>query len=58
VGGCRRLRNEEFLNLYASRDTIMVMKLRRIRRAVHVTQMGIRNVYKFSVGKPEWKTKA
>jgi hypothetical protein len=54
VGAWRRLHNEELNNLYASPNTIRVIKSRRMRGIVHVACMGeIKNGYKILVGKPE-----
>jgi hypothetical protein len=55
-GGCRRLHNEELYDLYASSNVVRVIKLRRVRWAVHIARMGeIRNVHSILVGKPERK---
>jgi hypothetical protein len=54
--GWRRPHNEELHNLYASQDTIKVLKSKRLRRAEHVARMEKRlNSYAISVGKPEGK---
>jgi hypothetical protein len=54
--GWRRLHSEKLRDLYASPNFIMVIKLSRTRLAGHVARTeGIRNVYKTSVGKYEWK---
>jgi hypothetical protein len=54
--GWRRLHNEELHNLYASPNTISVIKLSRMRWVWHVARMGKkRNAYKILVGKPEGK---
>jgi hypothetical protein len=53
AGDLRRLHNEELHNLYASPNIIRVIKFRRMRWTGHVALMGIRNVYKILVGKPE-----
>jgi hypothetical protein len=55
-GGCRRLHNEEFHDLYSSLNIIRMMKSTRLRWAGNATCMGkMRNAYKFLVEKPEWK---
>jgi len=47
AGGWRRLQNNELRNLYASPDTIRVIKSKRIRAARYVARMGeIKNAYK------------
>jgi hypothetical protein len=55
--GWRRLRNEEFYNLYSSPNiTIRVIKSRRTRWLVHAARMGeIRSATNILVGKPEGK---
>jgi hypothetical protein len=54
AGGWRRLHNEEFHNLYSSRNIIRVIKSRRMRWAGHVSRMRkTRNAYKILVWKPE-----
>jgi hypothetical protein len=54
VGGWRRLHNEELHNLYASSNTIRVIKSTRMIWTGHVARMGeIRNAYTILVGKPE-----
>jgi hypothetical protein len=56
-GGWRKLHNEEFRNLYFSLNIIRIIKLRRMRWAGHVAQIGEkRNVYRLLVGKPEGQT--
>jgi hypothetical protein len=56
VGGCGRLHNEEFHNLYDSPNKIRVIKSRKITLAKHVARMGERgNAYKILVEKPEGK---
>jgi hypothetical protein len=56
TGGWRKLHNEELHNLYSSPSIIIIIKLRRMRRAGHVAQMGEkRNVYRLLVRKPEGK---
>jgi hypothetical protein len=50
------LHNEELHNLYSSPSIIRIIKLRRMRWAGHVAQMGEkRNVYRLLIGKPEGK---
>jgi hypothetical protein len=52
--GWRRLHNEELHNLYASKNIIRVIKLRRVRWAGHVARMGkMSNTHKNLVGKTE-----
>jgi hypothetical protein len=52
AGGWRRLHNEELHNLYASPDSIKVIKSRRMRWARHIAHMGeMRNAYSILVGK-------
>jgi hypothetical protein len=54
AGGCRRLHNEEFHNLYASPNIIRVIKSRRMRGAENVARMTeVRNAYSIWFGKPE-----
>jgi hypothetical protein len=56
TGGWRKLYNEEFHNLYSSPSIIRIIKLRRMRWAGHVAQMGEkRNVYRLLVRKTEEK---
>jgi len=56
AGSWRRLHNEEFHNLYASSNIIMVIKLKRMKWAGHVAGMGeVRNAYSILLGKPEEK---
>jgi hypothetical protein len=56
TGGWRKLHNEELHNLYSSPSIIRIMKLRRMRWAGHVAQIGEkRNVYKLLIRKPEGK---
>jgi hypothetical protein len=56
TGGCRKMHNEEFQNLYSSPSIIRIIKLRRMRWTGHVARMGEkRNVYRLLVGKPETK---
>jgi hypothetical protein len=42
TGGWRKLRNEEFHNLYSSHNIIRMIKSRRMRWAGHVGRMGRR----------------
>jgi len=44
-GGCRRLRNEELHNLYASQNIIRMITTRRMKWAVHVACMGMWEMY-------------
>jgi hypothetical protein len=54
MGGWRKPHNEELRGLYSLPSIIRMIKLRRIRWAGHVAQMGEkRNVYRLLVGKPE-----
>jgi hypothetical protein len=56
TGEWRKLRNEEFHDLYFSPSIIRIMKARRMRWAGHVTQIGEkRNAYRLLVGKPKRK---
>jgi hypothetical protein len=56
TGGWRKQHNEELNNLYSSPSIFRIIKLRRLRWAGHVTQMGEkRNMYRLLVGKPEGK---
>jgi hypothetical protein len=56
AGRWRRLHNEGLHDLYASTNTIMVIKARRMHLADHVARMGeTKNAYKIFVGKPEGK---
>jgi len=56
VGGCRRLHDEEPLNLHTSPNTIRVIEPRRMRWTGHVCHVGkIRNVHKDLVRKSEEK---
>jgi hypothetical protein len=56
MGGWRKLHNEELHNLYSWPSIIRIIKLRKMRWAGHVAQMGEkRNVYRLLVGKPEGK---
>jgi hypothetical protein len=55
-GDWRKLHSEELHNMYASPNTIRVIKFRRMRWAGHVAHMEeTRNVYKIMVLKPEGK---
>jgi hypothetical protein len=50
----RKLHNEELHGLYSSPSVIRIMKLRRMRWAVHVARMREkRNTCRLLVGKPE-----
>jgi hypothetical protein len=52
----RKLHNEELHDLYSLPSIIRIMKLRRMRWAVHVARMGEkRNACRLLVGKPEGK---
>jgi hypothetical protein len=56
TGEWRKLRSEEFHNLYSSPNIIRLMKSRRMRWVEHVAWTGEdRRVYKDLVGKPEGK---
>jgi hypothetical protein len=56
TGACRRLLNEELLNLYPSPNIIRVIKSKRIKYAGHVAPIGeMRNAYKILAGKPKGK---
>jgi hypothetical protein len=57
TGEWRNLHNEELLDLYSSSSIIRIKKLRRMRWAGHVAQMGNkRNAYRLLVGKPDGKS--
>jgi hypothetical protein len=45
TGDWRKLHNEELHNLYSSPNIIRMIKLRRMRWAGHVTQMGRRGMH-------------
>jgi hypothetical protein len=51
--GWRKLHNEELHDLYSLPDIIRIIKLRWMRWAGHVAQMGKRNMYRLLVRKPE-----
>jgi hypothetical protein len=54
TGEWRKLRNEEFRNLYSSPSIIRIIKSRRMRLVGHVARMGEkRNAYRLLVGKLE-----
>jgi hypothetical protein len=56
TGGWRKLHNKEFHNLYSSPSIVRIIKLRRMRWAGHVAQMGEkRNMYRLLAGKSEGK---
>ena len=56
TGECRKLHNEEIIDLYSSPNIVRVIKSRRMRWAEHVARMGERRgVYRVLVGKPEGK---
>jgi hypothetical protein len=56
TGEWRKLHNERLRDLYSSPSIIRIIKLRRMRWAGHVAQMGEkRNTYRLLVGKPEGK---
>jgi len=56
TGEWRKLRNEEFRDLYSLPNIVRVVKSRRMRWAGHVVRMGEgRGVYRVVVGKPEGK---
>jgi hypothetical protein len=51
VGGWRKFCNEELYNLCISPYTTSMVRLRRMRRAGHITHMReVRNAYKILVG--------
>jgi len=56
TGERRQLHNEELNDLYSSRNTIRMIKSRRMRWIEHVARMGeSRGIYRVLVGKPEGK---
>jgi hypothetical protein len=56
TGEWRKLHNEELHYLYSSQRIIGIIKLRRMRWAVHAARMGEnRNAYRLFVRKPEGK---
>jgi hypothetical protein len=56
-GSWRKLHNDELHSLYSSQNIVRVIKLRRMRWAGHVEDMGERRgVYRVLVGRPEGKT--
>jgi hypothetical protein len=56
TGVWRKLRNEEFHNLYSSLNIIRIIKSMSMRWAGHVARRGeTRNAYRILVGKPEGK---
>ena len=56
TGEWRKLHNEEISDLYSLPNIVRVVKLRRMRWAVHVARMGEgRGVHRVLVGKPEGK---
>jgi hypothetical protein len=55
-GRCRKLKNEEFINLYSSANVIRVIKLGEMRGAERVSRMEeMRNTYNILVGNPQGK---
>jgi len=50
-----KLNNEELNMLYSSHIIVWMIKLRRMRRAGHITSMEKRGVYRLVVGNPEVK---
>jgi hypothetical protein len=56
TGGRRKLRNEELHNLYASPNTIRIIKSRRMKCPGHVVRIEEkRRAHKVSVGKMKGK---
>jgi hypothetical protein len=56
TGEWRKLHNEEFHDLYSSRNIIRIIKSRRMKWVEHVTRMREkRNAYRLLVGKAEGK---
>jgi hypothetical protein len=56
TGEWRKQHNEKLRDLYFSPGIIRIIKLKRMRWAVHVARMGEkRNAYRLLVGKPEVK---
>ena len=56
TGECRKLHNDELNDLYCSPNIVRVIKLRRVRWAVHVARVEQgRGVHKVLLGKPEGK---
>src|SRR5215469_2278977 len=56
TGECRKLHNEELMDLYSLPNIVRVVKSRRMRWAGHVARMGEgRGVHRVLVGKPEGK---
>jgi hypothetical protein len=53
TGGCRKLHNKEFHNLYSLPSIITIIKPRRWER--HVARMWKRDACRLLVGKPEGK---
>jgi hypothetical protein len=56
MGEWRKLHNEELCDLYSSPSIIKIIKLRRMRWAIHVARMEEKKkTYRLLVGKPEGK---
>jgi hypothetical protein len=55
IGGCRKVRNEELHNWYATPNIITKMKSRRIKWEAIVSRMKEKNAYTILVGKLEGK---
>jgi hypothetical protein len=56
-GSWRKLHNYELHSLYSSPNIVRVIKSKRMRWVGHVARMGEgRGVYRFLVGRPEWKS--